>query len=457
MTHWLGISKRLRQEKNSSSTAAFYMMLLCTCLLYEFGYCQSEQLLKLPAHTYAHKVPWWDSVYRFPEFQQGKITFSTGFSPSKTLKLNYNLYTMHLDMITDRGDTLQVIPSKEIKLIDIGGHLFYYDSKKGYIEILHQSRISLGVVTGFRTEKMVYVSGNPSGSVNLDVRGQPSVYDRYYSNSRSYFFIDEENKLYLATKFNIVKLFPDYKRSIHAYLEENHIDFTRAQDIIQLLNFCNQLNRRPEHDKSGLLSVKGGMNIVKVWGDSLYRFPNFQDAIVTFQDNPELLFERAVNYNLLTGEMDVINKNGDTVKVKNPGTIKNITIDQHIFHHDDYHGYVEVLLNSTVSLGVSKILDIQVQNGEASDNSSKFAGMRSGKNFKDPTVDYDRTFKKKNTYFFIKDLELYPADKLSIVTLYPKKRATISAYIKQNAIDFEKERDLKSLLSFCNGLPPSNN
>jgi hypothetical protein len=31
------------------------------------------------------------------------------------------------------------------------------------------------------------------------------------------------------------------------------------------------------------------------------------------------------------------------------------------------------------------------------------------------TVDYDLTFKKNNKYFFIKDWELHPADKLSII------------------------------------------
>ena len=48
--------------------------------------------------------------------------------------MNYNLYFAQMDYIGADGDTLQVKPSQELKLLTINDHLFYYDQKSGYIE-----------------------------------------------------------------------------------------------------------------------------------------------------------------------------------------------------------------------------------------------------------------------------------------------------------------------------------
>ena len=220
----------------------FCIILIFSGTLSSHSYSQSEKVLKLPAHTHVATVSWYDSIYRFPDFQNGRITFSTGFSPKQTIKVNYNLYFLQLDIINEKGDTLKLKPSKEMKLFDIGGHLFYYDPHKGYVEILLDSPVALGVLTELVTVGMDYVSGNTEGSsINVDVRGQTSVYDRYYRKFHSYFFIDQKDKLHKATKPSILKLFQNHKESVSAYLQEKDIDFNNGHDLIQLLNFCHQL------------------------------------------------------------------------------------------------------------------------------------------------------------------------------------------------------------------------
>jgi len=197
-------------------------------------------ILKLPAHTDIKKVSWWKSIYLYPEFQAGKITFSTGFSGGEINKLNYNLYYGQMDIINQSGDTLQMDASREIKIVTIGEHIFLHDDK-GYIEILLKTPVALGVLTMLTLEKMVYVSGNFKGSMGVDNRGVPSIYDRFYKKTAFYFFIDRDNKLHKAVRHAIFQLFPGNKEKISDYINDNQIDFGNRADLSSLLLFCNQL------------------------------------------------------------------------------------------------------------------------------------------------------------------------------------------------------------------------
>lgn len=202
---------------------------------------QSEPLLKLPAHTHLSKVSWRDSIYMFSDFLPGKLTLRTGFTPVDSFRFNYNLYFGSVDYISSYGDTLQVKPSPELKIIGIGGLLFVNHSGKGYIEVILNAPVSLGAFTILRTEKMVFISGNREGSENADLRGIPSVYDRYYRLAKSFFFIDQRNEIHKAMRKSIIKLFPNQKERIKEFVERNRTDFTMESDLKSLLNFCNQL------------------------------------------------------------------------------------------------------------------------------------------------------------------------------------------------------------------------
>lgn len=213
-----------------------------TLLIYSnCSMAQSELLLKLPAHTQLSKVPWRDSIYMYPDFLTGKLTLRTGFTPADTFRFNYNVYFGSVDYISREGDTLQVKPSPELKIIDIGGHLFVNHSGKGYIEVILNAPVSLGAITILRTEKRVFISGNKEGSENADLRGIPSVYDRYYRLAKSFFFIDQHTEIHKAMKKSIIKLFPNQKEKIKDFVERNRTDFTKESDLKSLLNFCNQL------------------------------------------------------------------------------------------------------------------------------------------------------------------------------------------------------------------------
>jgi hypothetical protein len=189
----------------------------------------SLRIYKLPAYTLINNVSWRDSVYRFPIFEYGRITLATGFSPEEKIRLNYNLYMGQMQLITNDGDTSYVKRLKEVKFISIADHLFYHDFKIGYIEIIHQSRVSLAIQ-------------NIMITANWDVRNTTSSYDRYYVKKGFYYFLDNDSKSYKATSASIQKLFYDDRKKIKAYLNENKIDFKSQHDLLKLLTFCEELS-----------------------------------------------------------------------------------------------------------------------------------------------------------------------------------------------------------------------
>ena len=54
-------------------------------------------------------------------------------------------------------------------------------------------------------------------------------------------FIDNKNKLHKALKPAVIKLYPNHKKEINAYIDSHKVDFTRQRDLVGLLSFCNQL------------------------------------------------------------------------------------------------------------------------------------------------------------------------------------------------------------------------
>jgi hypothetical protein len=217
-----------------------YLLILCTIATVATGYGQS--MLKLPAHTALQQVPWYDSVYQYPDFLPGRMTFATGFSPEGTVLLNYNLYYGQIDLINQQGDTLQVKPSREIKIIEIGEDRYFYDERFGYLEIIQEGQLSLARQTLYATEKVEYVSGAvQDGGWGVDRRGTISNSDRYYMKRSTYYFIDPKNQVRKATRHDLKKILPSKRKAIRHYVDDQAVDFQKESDLRTLATYFSQL------------------------------------------------------------------------------------------------------------------------------------------------------------------------------------------------------------------------
>ena len=151
-----------------------------------------------------------------------------------------------MDYINSQGDTLQVTPPNELKLISIGAHVFYYDRKAGYIEVIQQLPVALGVRTIMKSH-VEYTPGEEMRKIGYtpfsveDQRGTTIAYDRYYIKGNDYFFIDKDNKVYKALQESILKLFREHRKVVKKYIDEHKVDFERKDHLMDLLVYCNGL------------------------------------------------------------------------------------------------------------------------------------------------------------------------------------------------------------------------
>ena len=210
----------------------------------------SRTVFYLPAHKLFNQMQWRDSIYRFPSFEKGQLTLATGFSPVEQVRMNYNLYYMQMDYISSRGDTLQIKPSKEFKLITIDRHLFLHDPKIGYIEVIQQLPVALGARHMMETRYIDYTPGGTYRKVGFtpfadeDQRGAAISLDRYYVKTCDYFFIGKDNSASKASSTTVLKLFREHKKAVKNYISEHNLDFENRDHLTNLLIFCNGLNRK---------------------------------------------------------------------------------------------------------------------------------------------------------------------------------------------------------------------
>lgn len=429
---------------------------------------QQTDLLKLPALTDVSSVPWRDSVYRFSSFQKGKITYTKGFELDHEFDLNYNLYYEKMDFISSAGDTLNITNTREIKAIQLGDKWFYHDYKTGYYEVLLKLPVALAMKKQFVLRHLGFKHAGyhkveiERGASFSDVRGVVADYDRYYDIHPMYFLIDLKNEVHRASRASILKLFSDYNKDILAYLIEHPVDFESGDDLVALITYCNKFILSEQdvvNDSQDKVTVILKSNQKRPAGYPyrvLYRFPEFQETKITWADKSVSYYPLKMNYDFFSGEMNVINEKGDTVKFRKGLESKILNLDGDIFFHGLEKGYLEILMQGPMSLAVKNSFSLVTDKTLLDKSGYKDQASASLASNKSNVTGHDRLYELTKTYFFInKGYQSYEANKLSIFRLMPRHREKIIAFISENNISFENEKDLKLLVTYCNQLTNS--
>lgn len=148
-----------------------------------------------------------------------------------------------MEMITAKGDTVEVQRIKELKLITISDQSFLLSYNVGYLEILHRPRVSLGVMNLMVPVSKKDASVHPYlGSVNQYDYKSSTSFEWGKSPKGFYYLVDKDNNLHKATSQSIRKLFYDQKKQVRAYLAQNPVDFESKDDLIRLLVYCDSLD-----------------------------------------------------------------------------------------------------------------------------------------------------------------------------------------------------------------------
>ena len=186
----------------------------------------------------------------------------------------------------------------------------------------------------------------------------------------------------------------------------------------------------------------------------LYALPGFTQGTALLRDGTST--NQPLNFNYLTGEMQFINRAGDTLAIADPGLLQSIIIDTIVFYYDkDY-------LQQVFKVGSYKIairqqltqLPGKVVGGYGTGNEQggvqEYGAFKSGFGEQRLRAGKDMAFKKVSTYFIGNEFNRFlKADKKAFLGFFFQKKALIQQYLKDNNIDFTKEEDLKKLLLFC--------
>jgi hypothetical protein len=190
-----------------------------------------------------------------------------------------------------------------------------------------------------------------------------------------------------------------------------------------------------------------------ILSNSRYLFPEFQDALIFTNKGTG---KAKMNYNMLTGGMMFVDQNGDTLAVLNPDEIRAIRFGRQEFIHTAKE-YIEILATAgVVSLAVSRrIKPVTVKQHGAYGMTTSTAAIDNVSVITDKATPDGFAINKEVTYavtqiFYLHDgKSLRPVTEKNFQKLFGKRKEVVSAYVKEQGLDLNKEEDLLRLFKFC--------
>ena len=187
--------------------------------------------------------------------------------------------------------------------------------------------------------------------------------------------------------------------------------------------------------------------------EAMYVLPAFTRGIAWFRNGSSSA--QRFNYNFLLDEMHFINERGDTLAIADPVLISSVVIDSMLFYYDK--GYVrEIFKHGVYKLAVKQqmvqIADktrggYDIASGSSSIKTYGYINNSNSRIYR-LQVEKDVLFREE-IYFYIADASNHflKADKKNFHALFEDK--TITKYLKEHKVNFNKGEDMKALLQFC--------
>lgn len=204
--------------------------------------------------------------------------------------------------------------------------------------------------------------------------------------------------------------------------------------------------------------VKAGMSINEsVSATDMYEYPQFVFGKVFFK--PGDSSSGRLNYNRLVDQMQFIDFKGDTLNIADPGTIRSIRINGDLFYYDN--GYVKLIKeDNTIKLATKQtLLFAGKQKTGAYNMPSPTSAIDSYSSYTIEGKAYnlvpkeDILLKKQTQYYFgDKYNHFVLANKKNLLGMFSKHNGALTAYLKENDIDFTNQEDLEKLLQYLANL-----
>ena len=188
-----------------------------------------------------------------------------------------------------------------------------------------------------------------------------------------------------------------------------------------------------------------------------FEYPQFVYGKVFFR--PGDSSAARLNYNRFLDEMHFIDLKGDTLNIAYPGTIKFIRISNDLFYYDN--GYVKLIKdNNTIKLAAKQTLKVSGKNKIGAYNTASTTSAIDS--YSSLTIDHKnynltprediKLTKRTDYYFGDKYNHFVLANKKNVLRLYPKQEGAVTAYLKENNVDFNNREDIEKLFQYLTNL-----
>ena len=189
-----------------------------------------------------------DPVFIFEQFLNGKIHFKNR---------SVTIVPMNYDAVNDKmyfkrdGTLMELVNLAAVDSVTWGRKVCFICHNGTFLEkvklqhgnvFIHWqvksvnigSRGALGSITQAKVER-IYSASN-GGTQNADVYR--------LKNSNDYFLMIKGKYQKASTLKQILKLFPEHRTAIEAFVEEKQTDFHKPMSVLELLNYCLSIHKQ---------------------------------------------------------------------------------------------------------------------------------------------------------------------------------------------------------------------
>ena len=221
---------------------------------------EKKHYIVRPGDIIIERIPE-EGRYRFDDFRNARVFF--GNNSSARGLLNYHLLYGEMQFVDRSGDTLSLANEQLLRKVSFEDTDYYYEPEnKRYLEVLvgdEQIKLTRHLMMRLLEHDVKSMDGYVS---TLDPNLSRVVYDldnrvhettiQHFFESRAqhpmlfspheeYYFVDKNSIVWPVKKSSLRRIFPDDRRALGDFLLEEKINFSRKEDLIKLVNFCNRL------------------------------------------------------------------------------------------------------------------------------------------------------------------------------------------------------------------------
>ncbi|ANE51275.1 hypothetical protein [Flavisolibacter tropicus] len=187
----------------------------------------------------------------------------------------------------------------------------------------------------------------------------------------------------------------------------------------------------------------------------LYQYHKFMQGEVFYKGGN--YGSGVLNYNRLTGEMQFIDPKGDTLTLDNEKEIEKVVIGPDTFYYSQ--GYLQKVVEFSSTVAKQTYLELSNREkvgafGTVAQNAiDTHTTIVTNQGFKSVVAQEILTYREKTIYFIGDRYGHFKLlNKKNVLYLYSKKEKEVSAYLKDNPVNFQKEADVQRLIEFLKDL-----